>query len=57
MTLQKNARDFQKKKKNIKIKKRKRTKELVVLSHFFCRSIIVDIFMEFLAFDELNEIA
>ena len=39
-------------------KKRKRTNELVVLSHFFCISINVDIFAEFLAFDEkLNEVA
>ena len=39
-------------------KKKKRTKELVVLSHFFYRSINVDIFVEFLAFDEeLNKVA
>ena len=39
-------------------KKRKRTKELVVLSHFFCRSINVDIFTEIMAFgEELDKVA
>ena len=39
-------------------KKRKKTKESVVLFHFFCRSINVDIFTEIMAFDEeLNKVA
>ena len=45
-------------KKCKRFSKKERTKELVVLSHFSCRSINVDNFVEFLAFDEeLNEVA
>ena len=41
-----------------KKKERKRTKELVVLSNFFYRSISMDIFAEIMAFnEELNEVA